>query len=219
KPEMPAIGPKGPVIDPKPFLPPKPPERPAGVVIMIDPFDPPKRAFDNPNDTATVPDLNGETQLTLTGSLRILKLGSLNGKSAIDASRLAVEEVVITGDLNGEAVVKLRSPNAKVTLGGYIGGNSRLTIEAPGGVVVLTPESGRLTGSAVLTVTAKQIDAAGRLFGGCKLFATLTKGGALKLAAVEEGAVVTYKKADPSDPAPTVEKGIVKGGAKVIAGE
>jgi hypothetical protein len=113
--------------------------------------------------------------------------------------------------------VQLHAPGGKVTIGGYVAGISKLTILAPDGEVTVSATAGRLTGSAVVTVTAKRVDVAGKMLGGSRLNVMFSTGGALKLASVEEGAVVTYRKGAAADPAVTVEKGIVRGGAKVVA--
>jgi hypothetical protein len=103
-----------------------------------------------------------------------------------------------------------------VTVGGYVVGNAKLTVAAPGGEVVLA-SSGRLTGSSVVAITAKRVEAAGGVTGNARLHATLTAGGSLRLTTVEEAATVTYRKAAATDPPPAVERGTVRGGAKVIA--
>ncbi|HEY1187813.1 MAG TPA: zinc ribbon domain-containing protein [Gemmata sp.] len=190
--------------------------RPIGVVMKVDPRIAPHRHFDRADDTAALADLDGRDHVVLTGRVRGLRIGSVNGKGSIDASGLEAEEITITGDLNNEAVVALHAPNGKVTLGGYIGGTAKLTVTAPGGEVVLLARSGRLTGSAVATVTAKRVEVAGQMFGTAKLRTTLTAGGSLKLTTLEEGATVTYKKAAATDPPLVVDKGTVRGRAKVI---
>ena len=191
--------------------------RPVGVVMKVDPKIAPQRHFDHPDDTAALPDLNSGDRVTLTGRVRVLRLGSVNGKGALDASGLVAEEVVITGDLNGEALVLVNAPNGKVTVGGYVIGAAKLTIVAPGGEVVVA-HTGRVTGGATMTVTAKRLEVNCPLSGGAKVAVTLTAGGSLKLTRAEEGATVTYRRAAPTDPAPTIEKGELHGGAKVVAG-
>ncbi len=208
--------PKLPDAIPAPVEPPKRDgPRPVGVVMKVDPKIAPQRHFDHPDDTAALPDLNTGDRVTLTGRVRILRLGSVNGKGTLDASGLVAEEVVITGDLNGEAVVQLHAPTGKVTVGGYVMGNAKLTILAPGGEVVVA-HTGRVTGGATMTVTAKRLEVNCPLSGGAKVAVTLTAGGSLKLTRAEEGATVTYKKAAPTDPPPTIEKGDLHGGAKVL---
>ena len=190
--------------------------RPIGVVMKVDPRVAPTRHFDHPDDTAALPDLNSGARVVLTGRVRTLRIGSVHGGGSIDASGLLAEEVVIAGDLNGNAVVALNAPGGKVTIGGYVVGDAKLTVAAPGGEVVLA-SSGRVTGRSVVAVTAKRVEAAGAVTGNARLQATLTAGGSLRLSAVEEGATVSYRKAAATDPPPAVDRGTVRGGAKVFA--
>ena len=216
--DPPGVGDQGQPPNPVVVEPPKKAgPRPGGVVMKVDPKIAPSRHFDHPDDTAALPDLNSGDRVTLTGKVRVLRLGSVHGKGALDASGLVAEEVIITGDLNSEALVLLNAPNGKVTVGGYVNGNAKITVVAPGGEVVVA-KTGRVTGGATMTVTAKRLEVSCPLSGGAKVNVTLTASGSLKLTRSEEGATVTYKKAAPTDPAPTIEKGELHGGAKVIGG-
>ena len=230
-PTPPQVPPSAPVANaPKPrspeqSLPDAPPSeepkkgapRPLGVVMKVDPKIAPKRHFDQPDDTAALPDLNTSDRVVLTGRVRGLRIGSVNGNGEIDASGLVAEEVVITGDLNGGAVVVLNAPNGKVALGGHIGGAAKLTVTAAGGEVVLLAAAGRVTGGATATITAKRLDLAGKVRGQAKLNATLTTGGALNFASVEENATVTYQRGAATDPPLRVQIGAIGDGAKVLA--
>jgi hypothetical protein len=217
---------KSPAPKPEPVAPPvpvvvEPPKRdgprPIPVVMKIDPRIQPKRHFDQPDDIAALPDLNSGDRVTITGRLRALRIGSVNGQATLDASGLVAEEIVISGDLTSDAVVKLSAPGGTVTIGGHVAGASRLTVIAPGGRVVVRAEGGRLFGTSVTTVTAKRLDFLGKMRGSARLSVTLTAGGSLKLTLTEEGATVTYRRAAPADPPLKVEKGVVRGGARVIA--
>jgi hypothetical protein len=217
-------GPKGdqgqpPVPVPAPVPVVNPPKkdgpRPIGVVMKVDPKIAPKRHFDHPDDTAAVPDLNTGDRVTLTGKVRVLKLGSVNGKGVLDASGLVAEEVVITGDLNSEAQVSVNAPNGTVMVGGYVTGTAKLTIAAPGGEVIVAG-SGRLSGGPLVTVTAKRLEVKCPMSGNARINATLTAGGSLKLTLTEENATVSYKKAAAKDPPLTVEKGVTRGRGLVI---
>lgn len=190
--------------------------RPVGVVMKVDPKIAPTRHFDSPDDTATLPDLNRGDRVTLTGRLRVLRVGSVNGNSVLDASGLTAEEIEIAGDLNGDALVTLNAPGGRVTIRGYVVGSTKLTILAPAGEVVVVANSGLFAGNSTTRLTAKRLEVAGKFGGNAKVFATLTVGGSLKLTTAEEGAQLTYKKAAASDPPLTVDKGIVRGGAKVL---
>lgn len=205
-----------PKIAPKPEPNPEPQPVKAGPVIHIDPFDARKRHIDDATAEVRVPDVRGEHEIVLTGTARVLRLGSVGGRVRIDASNLTVREVHITGDLNGDAVVLVRAPNGRVSVTGFVGGSAKLTADAPGGAVLFV-ESARLDGGSLVTATAKELTARGHALGGTKLNVTLTSGGALKLTVLDGGATVTYRKANSSDSAPTVDPGDVRGGAKVVA--
>ncbi len=215
--DPPGMGDKGQPVLVVPDPPKKDGPRPVGVVMKVDPKIEPKRHFDHPDDTAALSNLNTNDRVTLTGKVRVLRLGSVLGKGVLDASGLVAEEVVITGDLESESLVLLNAPNGKVTVGGYVMGNAKLTVIAPGGEVV-DANTGRVSGSATITATAKRLVVNCPLSGGAKVNLTLTAGGSLKLIRSEDGATITYKKAAASDPPPTIEKGELHGGAKVVTG-
>ena len=189
--------------------------RPISVVMKVDPKITPQRHFDSPDDTAALPDLNNGDRVALTGRVRVLRLGSVNGNGRLDASGLVADEVIITGDMNGEAHVQVNAPNGQVTVGGYVMGTSKLTILAPGGVVKVA-DTGRVTGHATVTATAKRLEVNGPLSGNAKVKATLSARGSLKWVRAEENATVSYKRAAETDPPPTIDKGELRGGAKVV---
>lgn len=207
-----------PEVQPEPVAVPAPKRegpRPLGVVMKVDPKIAAVRHFDQPDDTAALTDVNTNDRVVLTGRLRGLRIGSVNGKGSIDASRLVAEEVVITGDLNSEAVVKLNAPGGKVTVGGFVSGASKLTVTAPGGEVLIA-NSARVSGASVLTITARRLESRGRVSGAARVNVTLTAGGSLKLTTTDDRASVTWRKAMPNDPRPAVEKGDLRNEAKVV---
>ncbi|QJX00512.1 hypothetical protein [Frigoriglobus tundricola] len=210
KPRDPDPTPVQPVVE----VPKKDGPRPIRVVMKVDPKITPLRHFDSPDDTAALPDLNSGDRVALTGRVRVLRLGSVNGTGRLDASGLVADEVIITGDLNGEAQVQVAAPNGQVTVGGYVTGASKLTIVAPGGVVRMAA-TGRVTDTATVTATAKRFEANGPLSGNAKVRVTLSARGSLKLVRAEESATVSYKRAADTDPPPTIDKGELRGAAKV----
>ena len=134
-----------------------------------------------------------EDHLTLTGKVRLLKIGSVGGKAILDASGLEAEEIVITGDLNANAVVKLNAPNGNVTIGGHVTGSAKLTVTAPGGEVIVSAGSGKFDGGAEVTIQAKRVEVKGRMSGNARLVVTLTAGGSAAIGVVEDKAVVVYQ--------------------------
>jgi hypothetical protein len=199
----------GPVVE----VPKKDRRRPVAVMMKVDPKIAPRRHFDNPDDIATLPDLNTGDRVVLTGKLRILRVHSVNGKGFLDASGLVAEEVEIRGDLNNQAQVIVNAPQGTVKVSGFAMGSAKLTVTAPGGTVLFTS---RLTGGSTTTITAKHLTTQAPLSGGTKVNVTLTTGGSLKITKAEEGATVTYRKSAASDPAPVIEKGEFRGGAKLM---
>jgi len=137
--------------------------------------------------------MNRDDRLTLTGRVGLLRIGTVSGKAMLDASGLEAEEIIITGDLNGKAVVTLKAPNGTVTIGGHVEGFARLTVIATGGELVV-PRSGRLDGDAEVTVVARDVDVKGKMSGHAQLIVTLTGGGTAAIGPMEEKASVVYKE-------------------------
>jgi len=194
---------------------PEPRPKPAQRVEIVGAFDGPKRAFNLPNGTVEVTDLDGEDKLALTGKVKTLRIGAINGEAVLDASQLDAEEIVLAGDINGSTVVKVNAPNGRVVIAGSVNGSARLTIQAPGGEVVLAGENANLTGGTTMVITAKRADFRALLNGGTRVDVTLTSGGSLRTAKMDGGATVRYKPTFATDPVPTIEIGELRGGATV----
>jgi hypothetical protein len=191
---------------------------PVGPVVRINLREVREQKLDRPRGIVAVADMNLDDRLTLTGRVRLLKIGTVGGKAVLDASGLEAEEVVITGDLNKNAVVKLNAPGGRVTISGHVTGNARLAVNAPGGEVIAPADPARFDHGCEVTVVAKRVEIGGLMTGGSKLLVTLTAGGSLKLGRMDDEATVIYKRSAPTDPAPTVETGELRGGAKVQPG-
>jgi hypothetical protein len=194
---------------------PEPRPKPAPRVEIVGAFDGPKRAFNLPNGTVEVTDLDGEDKLALTGKVKTLRIGALNGEAVLDASQLDAEEIVLAGDINGSTVLKVSAPNGRVVIAGSVNGSARLTIQAPGGEVVVAGENANLTGGTTMVITAKRADFRALLNGGTRVDVTLTSGGSLRTAKMDGGATVRYKPASTTDPVSTIETGELRGGATV----
>lgn len=191
--------------------PPEPQEKP----IIIDPLENPDRKLDAPAGTAEVIALDGSDRLTLTGRVKVLKLNSINGDAQVDASGLEAEEIILDGDVNGNCRVRLNSRNGKVTIRGAFVGSSTLAVTAPGGTVTVA-EGGRIGGGTTVTLTAKKVEAIGAINEGAKVNVTLTSGGAIRIATMDGGAIVTYRRSGAGDPQPKVETGQLRGGTRVV---
>ena len=180
--------PRPPEAAPSPHRPrPKSP----GPVILIDPRHEANSTIEmriaNPLAAIAIPDLFGDSRVILTGEASVLKIGTVSSKALLDASGLEVEEILITGDITGSAIVKLHAPGGKVTIGGFVTGSARLTIDAPDGIVI-AEKSGRLGGSATATITARDVDLNSPATEGVRVSITFSRGGSLKVAVMEGGA-------------------------------
>lgn len=200
---------------PAPQEPLKPAVRPVGVVMKVDPKITPQRHFDHPDDTAALPDLNTDDRIVLTGRVRVLRLGSVNGRGFLDASGLVAEEVVITGDLGSESQVSVYAPNGTVTVGGYVTGAAKLTATTATGSVVIAG-SGRVANGAQVTATAKSLEVKCPISDGARIEVTFVAGGKLKLTRTEDGASVRYRRAKLDDPAPAIHYGDLRDRATVL---
>jgi len=192
-------------------------EKPAKAEI-IDAAETPERKLDNPNGSAEVLDINGTDRLMLTGKIKSLKIGSVNGEAVIDATRLEAEEIILAGSLNGSTSIKLNTSGGKVRIVRQVGGAVRLSIHAPGGEVLFAgEEDAGLTGGSMIDVTAKRLDIQCLMNGGTKLDATLATGGSLRTGLMDGGAAVRYKPASGNDSDLQIETGELRGGASVKA--
>jgi len=189
-------------------------------VELVSVFDTPEKKLNNPTGTAEVLELSGTDHLVLTGKVKVLKIGQVNGEAVLDAAGLDVEEIVFTENVNGSAVVKLNAPGGKVRITRQINGSARLTIHAPGGDVVFSgDDDAGLTGGSVVAVTAKRVEIQCLMNGGTKVEATLTAGGSLRTRVMDGGAAVRYKPASADQTELKIETGELRGGATVQPGK
>ena len=196
----------------------KPRQKSPAPVIFIDPRHERNSTIEkritNPLVVVAIPDLFGDSRVILTGKASVLKIGTVSTNALLDASGLEVDEILITGDITGNATVKLHAPGGKVTLGGFVTGCARLTIDAPEGTVI-AEKTGKLGDIATATITAREVELNAPATGSVRISITLTRGGFLKAALMEHGAQITYKKSRASDPEPKIETGELRNGTMV----
>jgi hypothetical protein len=163
-----------------------------GPVERIDAKAVREKRIDALEGVVSVSDMNRDDRLTLTGTVRQLRIGTVGGNAILDASGLAAQEIIVTGDVHGSATVKLNAPDGNVSIGGHIEGNAKVVVNAPRGEVLIGAASGKLDGGGELTVIARSVEATGTMAGNAKLIVTLTGGGRVTLGAVQENASVVY---------------------------
>ncbi len=182
-------------------------------VITIDPAAG-DRKLDAPDGIAEILPLDGDTRLTLTGRVKVLRVGAVNGNTLLDTTGLVADEVVFVGDLNGSPTITVKA-GVRVRVEKVVEGAVNLTADAGGGEIVFA-EKGEVRGGAVLALTAKRVDAQALIGGGAKVGVTLTSGGSLRTRLMGEGATVEYKAACGNADKLTIETGELRGGAKVV---
>jgi hypothetical protein len=163
-----------------------------GPVERIDAKAVREKRIDAREGVASVSDMNRDDRLILTGTVRQLRIGTVGGNAVLDASGLAAQEIIITGDLHGRATVKLNAPDGTVSIGGHVEGNAKVVVNAPRGDVLIGAASGKLDGGGELTVIARSVEVRGAMAGHAKLIVTLTGGGRVTLGTVQENASVVY---------------------------
>lgn len=148
------------------------------------------------------------THIVLTGHVRTLQIGGLVGGSVVDASKLVAQKVVI--NQVERSTVKVNAPNGEVVVSHPITDGSTVEIHAPGSEVNFRANANnrdpRINSGSHVKITAKKILMTTRVAGdNTRLEVTLDNGGSLKIPAVDDAAIVEYRKSDPGNGAPDVD--------------
>jgi hypothetical protein len=159
--------------------------------------------------------LNGKT-LKLTGKVKRLKIGQVNGRAMLDAAQLEAQEIIVLQGIFNDSTVKLNAPNGSVEFRGQLNGRVKVFVTAPNGTVTFKANAAQITSEAKVTVTAGSIECNDLIHGwNTQLTATLTNGGQLLLKEIANGSKVQYKKANPKDPELKIEPGIIRDQAEL----
>jgi hypothetical protein len=187
----------------------------------------------DPDGEYVVKTMTGGQEVTLLGKIKTLKIDSVNERSVLDATRLDAEEIVMTGDINSGSKVllgkartlKIRSLNDQalldaseldgqnVFLTGAVNSRSTLKVHAPKGLVQI---DGEINGDSQIEIVAKNLELRSAVNGPQTfILLTLTKGGSLQFRRLSGGVRLHYRKADPGDPAPRIDRGEVDARAEL----
>jgi hypothetical protein len=228
EPEPPKSPPKveEPRKEPKPEAPKKEPPPPPPVLKPSPPLPEvlvgDDRRLVRPDGEYRIGTLTRGSTLKLSGKVKILRVGMVDGGSTLDASALEAGEIFVRGRIAGGATVKLRAPGGRVEFNGKVDGESRLEVDAPGGTVAFTQpsepprEGSKIGGDSTVAVTAKIADFRGAIDGTrTRVVVTLTKGGLLYFRDIGGSVRLQYRKADPRDPPPRILGGEVHDSAKL----
>ena len=176
--------------------------------------------IDVPQGAHTVEVVKGADRFQLSGKVKKLVIGGVDNEGVLATEKLAVEEVVITGDVKGAGALKLNVPGGSVTFLGALDGACRVRVNAPGGKVTFGSADksrrggGNIVGSAHVTIIARDVDLRGVLDGGARVTVTLTEAGSLRFAMIAGGARLHYRTAKRGAPDPKIERGGIIGGGK-----
>ena len=233
--DLAAASPANPLVKDKPAEPaediPEPPEQ--ELPVLVD-EDPPMRddeqqdlpewgdevKLSDPKGLYAVESVNSADRYVISGKIKTLQIGDINGQGAVVTKDLDAREIVVAGAINGEGVLRLDVPDASVTFLRSFNGASRIRVYAPGGKVVLGSDdkslrdSGNVLGSSNVTIVARDVDLRGVLDGGSRVKVTLTKGGSLRFSKIAGGAHLYYRKAESGDPELKIDRGGIIGGGK-----
>jgi hypothetical protein len=141
-------------------------------------------------------EINGRATVKLAGKAGTLTLRGVNGQANLDATALEARRIVFDGEINGQCTVRVSAPRGTVVFGRAEG-------------------EGSINGEAKLTIRAREVLFGGPINGATKIDVTLSKGGRLKFARIDGSSRLHYRRADPGDPDPRVEAGLVRAAAEV----
>lgn len=173
--------------------------------------------LDQPDDPFHLPKLGAGNRVRLTGRVKKLYVEGLDGGAELDATGLANDGLFVTGFLDGGAVLRARTDGPTVSFKVGVRGGAVAEIDAPKAAAAFATYAPKTSpavgGGSRVTLRAKSVSVALPVTGaGTVLDVTFTRGGSLKLAAVEDGALVRYRPEHRADPAVKVTPGRVAGG-------
>ena len=186
-----------------------------------------ERKLDRPDGEYQIEPVNGNAVLKLVGRVRTLRIPLVDNAGRLDASGLEAREIIVTGPIDGQAIVKLNAPGGTVRFNGKVSGSATLEVNAPNGSVIFVEpsaagvgrEGSKIDGGAVVRITAKDVNFRGDLRGGARVEVTLTADGSLKFQEIGGGALLRYRKADARGAEPKITAGAVVEGGKVVKAE
>ena len=173
-----------------------------------------------PRGRHTIEPVAGNDSFKLSGTVKKLTIAGVHDQGVLITEKLAAEEVVVAGSVNGSGTLKLDVPGGAVTFLGSLDGAAKVRVNAPGGKVTCGPVDqsprggGIIVGSANVTIIARDVDLRGVVDGGARVTVTLTEGGSLRFSRIAGGAHVHYRKAKPGDGDPKIERGNITAGGK-----
>jgi hypothetical protein len=218
-----ATAPVYPRVDSLPVAPPPRPVEPAGPIVLTVPVPFPVDGgfavlkVDQPDELYHFPKLGPGNRVRLTGRVKKLTVDGLEAGAELDASALATEGVSVAEAVEG-GVLRVAADGGTVTFRRGVRGGAVVEVAAPKSYVSFAPLTGAKVGPSVgggarVTVKAKAVEVGGPVAGsGTVLDVTFSRGGSLRLNALEDAALVRYRPEHRADPPVRVTPGRVSGG-------
>lgn len=177
------------------------------------------RRIDNPEGEYVVEPLDGAAKVYLSGRVKTLRIGGLDGEALLEASGLEAQEVRFTGAVGGNAKARVHAPEGSVEVSASVGGRAILTIDAAGGRVIFpTPAAGgagaKIDGDPRMVIKAREVDFQVPINGGAQVTMVLSAGAKIRFTELNGSSRLTWRKADALDPDPVIGWGIVRGDAR-----
>ena len=175
--------------------------------------------IDKPDGEYVVDALNAGKIVRLSGKVKKLTVGPMDGGSRLDAAALEVQDVVFTGPINGKSYVKVRASGGSIEFRGEISGQSTVWAYATEGKVSFGSPSNRaasaVNGDSRIHITAREVLFWGTVNGGStNIITRLTKGGKLLFTELTGGVRLSCRKVAKSDPELVIEQGKIGDQAK-----
>lgn len=178
--------------------------------------------FDQPDELFQFPRLDAGNKVKLVGRVKRLIIEGVEGGSELDATGLDSDGISVSGKIDGGSTLRLKTDGGTISFKQGVRGGSVVELHAPKAYVSFPAAgSGGKAGSAVdggskLTVRAKAVVVGVPVTGaGTLLDLTFSPGGSLKLAAVEDQALVRYRPEHRADPMVKVTTALLAGGGEV----
>jgi hypothetical protein len=155
--------------------------------------------LNRPEEVYTMERIGEGNSFKLVGKVAKLVVSGVDGGATLDASELEVKTVSFNGKIEGNARIKVNSPNGNISFSKAIGGGAQIEVNASGGTVTFWMPGATISGGAKLRVTGKSIWFHSRIDGGSFIDVTVSKAGGLRFIELADGSKIHYRGEKPDD--------------------
>lgn len=157
--------------------------------------------LNRPEEIYTMERIGEGNTIKLVGKVSKLVVAGVDGGAMLDASELDVKTISFNGKIEGNAQIKVQSPNGTINFSKAIGGGARIEAHAPGGSVAFASPGATVSGGAKLKITGKSVWFHTRIDGGSFVEVIVSKTGGLKFFELAGGSKIHYRGEKPDDEA------------------